>query len=118
MQVLLHTDNHTPGGHAMAEHVETVVKEAMHRFGDHVTRVEAHLSDAVSQSKGSPDDFLCTLEARLTGLNPVIVKEHASNAHQAIAGAVDKLKRAVSSAIEKHDTRRHGVQHPPEADLD
>jgi len=117
MQVLLHTDNHTQGGQGMAEHVETVVKEAMHRFGDHVTRVEAHLSDAVSQTKGSPDDFLCTMEARLTGLNPVIVKDHASNAHQAILGAVDKLKRAVATAIEKHDTRRHGAQNRPEADL-
>ncbi len=113
MQVLLHTDTHVDGRQGMAEHLETVVKEALHRFGDHVTRVEAHVTDAAHHNKPNPDDIHCTLEARLTGLEPVIVKEAAPNAHQAIQGAVVKLKRAVASTIEKHDTRRHPR---PEAD--
>lgn len=113
MQVLLQTDTHVDGRKGMAEHLETVVKEALHRFGDHVTRVEAHVTDAAHHSKPNPDDIQCTLEARLTGLEPVVVKEFAPNAHQAIAGAVAKLKRAVASSIEKHDTRRHPR---PEAD--
>ena len=114
MQVLLHTDNHVEGRQGMADHLETVVKDALHRFGDHVTRVEAHLSDAVSHSKSSPDDIHCTLEARLSNLPPVIVKDHVPTAHQAISGAVDKLKRAVTTAVEKHDTRRPGQGAQPE----
>lgn len=107
MQVLLNTDNHVERRQGLSEHLETVVKEALHRFGDHVTRVEAHLTDAVSHAKSSPDDIYCSLEARLVGLPPVVVKDHAANPHQAIQGAVDKLKRAVSTAIEKRDPRRH-----------
>jgi ribosome-associated translation inhibitor RaiA len=106
MQVLLNTDTHVDGRHQMAEHLETVVKEGLHRFGEHVTRVEAHLTDAVSHTKPTPDDIHCTLEARLVGFEPVVVKEHAATAHQAIQGAVSKLKRAVATVIEKHDTKR------------
>lgn len=106
MQVLLNTDNHVERRQGLAEHLETVVKEALHRFGDHVTRVEAHLTDAVSHAKSSPDDIHCSLEARLAGLPPIVVKDHAANSHQAIHGAVDKLKRAVATAIEKQDPRR------------
>jgi ribosome-associated translation inhibitor RaiA len=106
MQVLLNTDTHVDGRHGMAEFLEAEVKEALGRFGDHVTRVEAHVADAVSHAKAHPDDIQCTLEARLTGLEPVIVKDHAASAHQAIQGAVGKLKRAVGTAIEKHAPRR------------
>jgi ribosome-associated translation inhibitor RaiA len=123
MQVLLNTDPHTDGRHEMAEHLSQTVKEALHRFGDHITRVEAHLSDANSHAKTGPDEIHCTLEARLTGLEPVVVKDHAGNAHQAINGAVGKLKRAVTTALAKHDSLRKALplgvlaaQAPPEDD--
>ena len=102
MQVLLNTDPNIDGRHQMADHVETVVKDALSRFGEHVTRVEAHLSDANGVAKSTPDDIHCTLEARLAGLDPVVVKDHAVTAHQAIHGAVAKLKRAVATVLEKH----------------
>jgi len=114
MQVLLNTDPHTDGRHEMAEHLESVVKDALGRFGEHITRVEAHLSDATSHAKASPDDIHCTLEARLVGLPPVIVKDHSGTAHQAIQGAVTKLKRALDTALGKHDPRRAAA--PPPAD--
>lgn len=108
MQVLLNTDTHVDGRQGMSEHLTTVVKEALDRFGEQITRVEAHVTDAVSHAKTHPDDIHCTLEARLVGLEPVVVKDHAASAHQAIQGAVGKLKRAIATAIDKHDTRRQG----------
>ena len=105
MQILLHTDPNTDGSHLMADHLTLVVKDAMQRFGPRITRVEAHLSDVDGQSKSTGEDILCTLDARLVGLDAVIVKEHADNAHQAIEGAVRKLKRAVGAALAKHDPR-------------
>jgi ribosome-associated translation inhibitor RaiA len=106
MQVLLNTDPHVDGSPEMTAHLTGVVKDALGRFGEQITRVEAHLSDA------PPAEIHCTLEARLKGLEPVVVKDHAGNAHQAIQGAVNKLQRAVSTAIEKHRPRRHGVEEP------
>ena len=118
MQILLHSDPHIEGGHLMAEHLTTVVNDAMQRFGERVTRVEAHLSDVNSQARSSDDDIHCTLEARLIGLDAIVVKDHAGNAHQAIEGAVRKLKRAVGAEIAKHDPRgrRARTELPPGPD--
>jgi ribosome-associated translation inhibitor RaiA len=110
MQILLHTDTHTDGSHPMAEHLSTVVNHALGRFGDRVSRVEAHLSDADSEAKAGPDGIHCTLEARLPGLETIVVKDHADNAHQAIEGALRKLKRAVGAEIARHDPRGHAAQ--------
>jgi len=107
MQILLHSDPHADGSQLMANHLTTVVNDAMAHFAEHITRVEAHLSEVHSQAKSSPDGSHCTLEARLIGLEPVIVKDHAGSAHQAIDGALHKLKRAVESALAKHDPRQH-----------
>ena len=109
MQVLLNTDPHTDGRHEMAEHLEAVVQEALGRFGEQITRVEAHLSDANSHNKASPDEIHCTLEARLIGRDAVVVKDRAVTAHQASQGAVGKLKRALATALEKHDPRRNAA---------
>ena len=73
MQVLLNTDHHVDGRQEMADHLSTVVKDALHRFGDHITRVEAHLSDANSHVNATPDEIHCTLEARIAGQEPVVV---------------------------------------------
>lgn len=106
MQVLLNTDPNVDGRQQMSDHLELVVKDALDRFGGQITRVEAHLADANSQSKAGPDEIHCTLEARLTGRDPIVVKDHAGNAHQAISGAVGKLKRAIATVLDKHVPRR------------
>lgn len=105
MQILLNTDPHIDGRQAMSDHLESVVKEALGHYGERITRIEAHLTDANGATKSGPDDIHCTLEARPVGLEPVVVKERAGTAHQAIQGALRKLERALAGAFEKHDPR-------------
>ena len=107
MQVFLHADPNTDGGALMATHLSTEVKQALAHFGERITRVEAHLSDANSQAKSGVGAIHCTLEARLVGEDAVVVKHHADSAHQAIAGALHKLRRAVTAVVDKH------AQHHP-----
>ena len=107
MQILLNTDSHIDGREAMSGHLESVVKDALGHYGERITRVEAHLTDANGATKAGPDDIHCTLEAWPVGLEPVVVKDRAGSAHQAIQGALRKLERALASAFEKHDPR-HG----------
>jgi ribosome-associated translation inhibitor RaiA len=107
MQTFLHSDSNTDGGHLMADHLQKVVHDAMARFAERVTRVEAHLSDANSHAKSGDGDIHCTLEARLVGLDAIVVKDQANNAHQAIEGAVRKLQRAVATELAKHEPRGH-----------
>lgn len=106
MQVMLNTDHHTNGSPEMADHLTDVVKDAVAQFGERVTRVVAHIADENSLAKTAPGDIQCTLEARLVGLEPVVVKDRAGSVHQAIHGAAGKLKRAVSTALQKHAPRQ------------
>jgi ribosome-associated translation inhibitor RaiA len=113
MQILLHTDPNTDGSQAMAQHLEAEVKSALGRFGQRVTRVEAHLCDVDSATRSGPESIHCTLDARVAGLDPVVVKDAAANAHQAIDGALRKLKRAIGAGLAKQDSRRpHGPGDP------
>ncbi|APW46247.1 HPF/RaiA family ribosome-associated protein [Rhodoferax antarcticus] len=105
MQILLNTDTHIDGRQAMSDHLETVVKAALGHYGERITRVEAHVTDVNSANKAGPDDIQCTLEARPNGRDPIVVKDRAGSAHQAIQGAVNKLVRAIGSTFEKLDQR-------------
>lgn len=118
MQILLNTDPHIDGRQAMSDHLETVVKEALGHYGERLTRVEAHLTDANGATKSGPDDIHCTLEARPVGLEPVVVKDRAGTAHQAIQGALRKLERALAGTFEKHDPRHSPRSGKPTGTLD
>ncbi len=105
MQILLNTDPNIDGRQAMLDHLESVVTEALRHYGERITRVEAHVTDANGATKAGPDDIHCTLEARPAGREPVVVKDRADTAHQAIQGALRKLERALDRDFEKHDPR-------------
>jgi ribosome-associated translation inhibitor RaiA len=108
MRITLHADSHSDSRSSMDDHVHASLNDALERFGDRVTAVDAYLADANSSAKPGADSIHCTLQASLAHQESVVVKEKAVNAHTAIAGAVRKLKRAVGVAVAKHDPR-HGV---------
>ena len=45
MQIQVNTDHKIEGHEALAAQVRGVVKNALSRMSDHITRVEVHLSD-------------------------------------------------------------------------
>lgn len=107
MQININTDKTIQRSAGLDDHVEAAVKAAVERFGEHITRVEVHLSDENSQ-KSADGGNRCLLEARVTGYQPIAVSNHANNLHQAISGAADKLKRAIDSALGRlHDKNLH-----------
>jgi len=106
MQVILNTDPHIDGRQGMSDYLTALANETLGHYGERITRVEAHVSDANGAAKAGTNNIHCTLEARPVGLDPVVVKERAGTAHQAIHAAVRKLERALGSAFDKHDPRR------------
>lgn len=92
MQVQVNTDKHIHGGERLTLWVKTEVVAKLSRFGDHITRVEAHLTDESSHKSGGADKK-CVLEARPAGLHPLAVTHLAATLEQAIHGAADKLER-------------------------
>jgi ribosome-associated translation inhibitor RaiA len=107
MQININTDSTIERNTGLDEHVQSVVGSAIQRFQEHISRVEVHLSDNNSQ-KSVDGDNRCMIEARLNGYPPIAVSDHDATLHQAIAGAADKLKRAIDSALGRlQDGKRH-----------
>ena len=119
MQINIRTDSTIERHQGLDDHVHSVVNGAVARFGEQITRIEVHLSDK-NKEKSADGDNRCMLEARVTGYQPIAVSDHAETLHQAIAGAADKLKRAIDNALGRlHDKKLHApVPGVPEVDED
>ena len=98
MEVNVNTDNTIQRHSGLDERVRTLVEEAIGRFGDHVRRVDVHLSNE-NKEKHEDGSNYCMMEALVSGYAPVVVHAHAENLQQSITSAVGKLKRALDSAI-------------------
>lgn len=103
MQIHVNTDNHIEGGAGLTSHVESVIEDALARFGERVTRVEVQFTDENSSKKSGNTDKRCALEARLAGLQPLAVSHDAASVEQALNGALDKLEKTLDRTIEKRD---------------
>jgi len=112
MQVQINTDHSIAGREGLATHVNEVVKNALKRFRDRVTRVEVHLGDETGQKSGKIEKR-CVMEARLQGRPPVAVTHHAASLHQAIEGAAEKLAKLVESTIGRLRDQRSRAPEPP-----
>ena len=99
MQIQINTDSNIEGDTALAEKVEGVVRNSLDRFSDKITRVEVHLGDENSDAKSTGDDKRCRLEARLAGLQPIMVSHLAPTVDQAVDGAADKLEQMLDSTL-------------------
>lgn len=120
MQIQINTDHNIQGREALVERLTGVVENSLRRVADHITRVEVHLS-IESGGKGGQSDKRCTMEARLEGLQPVAVSDHAGTIDQAVNGASDKLLRAIDGVLGKlrdksHRAPTHPVAEPMESD--
>lgn len=99
MKVQINTDSNIEGHDELFQQVEAVVRGALDRFSEQITRVEVHLSDENSDKKIGTTDKRCLLEARLAGLLPIAVSHQAATLEQAVDGAAEKLKRSLDSTL-------------------
>lgn len=117
MKIQVNTDTHVDGHERVAAHVSATIKQALSHVSDHVTRVEAHLSDE-NGDKSGPQDQRCMLEARLEGRQPVAVTEHAATQEQAVSGAAHKLAKLLESMIGRQQAARKKGADMPVSDGD
>ena len=107
MQIQINTDDHVHGGEALAETVTSMLQKSLARFSGQVTRVEVHLRDENGGKHGAQDKR-CMLEARIEGLKPMAVTEHAASMKQAVTGATDKLVHLLDHTLGRlHEHRRN-----------
>jgi ribosome-associated translation inhibitor RaiA len=122
MQIQISTDQNIEGREALAAEVSGVVKLALSRFSNHITRVEVHLSDENSDKKGGHDAIRCMMEARLEGRQPIAVTHQAATLDQAVDGAAGKLTRLIEHTLgrlrEQQSHRTDPDPSPPEPELE
>nr|OAP91565.1 ribosomal subunit interface protein [Rhizobium leguminosarum] len=112
MQINVNTDRTIENHQGLDEHVETVLRAAIGRFEDYLTGIEVHLTNE-NREKHADGGNGCTLEARVRGYQPVVVREHADDLRQSIKNASAKLARALDSTLgRRQDKDRQGHAAP------
>jgi ribosomal subunit interface protein len=107
MHVQLTTDNHIEGSAKLTSYVQSLVTDSLQRFNGRLTRVEVHLSDENSGKKSGSNDKRCSMEARVTGRQPVAVNATAPNIDQALDSAVNKLEKALATTFGRLEDSRN-----------
>lgn len=100
MKIQFNTDNNIEGTEMLETFVSKKIKSGLKHFIDNVSRIEVHLSDQ-NADKGGADDIQCKIEARVEGIQPVIVVSRSGSKEKALTDAVDKLKAALGTIMGK-----------------
>lgn len=101
MQVQVHADDSIQGGESLAQWAQEEINTKLARLKEYVVRVEVFLTgvDAL-KSTGGPGKR-CVLETRATGRPPIAVNAEAEKVKDAFSAAIEKLKRAVETDLDK-----------------
>jgi ribosome-associated translation inhibitor RaiA len=98
MQIQFNTDKNVKLNEEQIASSTSLISEELSRFSSQITRLEIHLSDEDGNKDGL-NDKRCMVEARLAGMKPIAVTEHANTHEQAIFGAIDKMKNSLENII-------------------
>ncbi len=100
MIIQINTDNHITVHEAFEAELNALINDKLSRFSKQLTRVEVHLSDENGDKEGSQDKR-CLMEARMEGMEPIVVIEKQDTIMQAIRAALDTMRTTLTSAKEK-----------------
>lgn len=103
MTVQINTDNNVEGHARLKAYIAQELETALARFDDKVTRLEVHFGDE-NGDKSGVNDKRCLIEARPVNMQPVAVTHHADTTEKAFHGALDKIKKLLSTSFEKQKT--------------
>jgi hypothetical protein len=103
--VQINTSNHIERIEGLDQELEGLVRDALDRFEEQLTRVEIHLGDENSEAKGGVMDIRCTVEARLAGRAPIAVSHYGATVEQATEGALKKMRSSLDTVIGKLERR-------------
>lgn len=100
MKIQLNTDKNIPGSEKFEMFVNEQINRSLKRFASKITRIEVHLSDQNAHKSGS-DDIQCKIEARIKGIQPLIVTDKNITKEKALDAAIDKMKASLDTVIGK-----------------
>ena len=106
MQVIINSDNQVDVDKDFVSHWQGEITYSLQRFSDWITRVEVHLTDENSKSKGGDDDIRCLLEARPADRKPVSVEVRGQSAEHALTDGISTLNRRLGTLLDKSRTQK------------
>ena len=98
MEILINTDNNIEGTAEMIAYFKTSISEDFERFSDHLTRIEVKISDE-NGDKSVGKDKKCVLEARIKGMQPLVVTSHEATVEKAVKEATHKMKTSLDTVM-------------------
>lgn len=109
MKIQINTDKNITRTDELTDHIESTIEDALDRFTDRITRVEVRLTDQNSSKKDGDDDMRCVMEARLSGLQPIVVSHQTATIELAVDGAAEKLETAIERTLGRLDDTKGGM---------
>lgn len=98
MHVQIRTDNHISNTERLSEWVAAEIESALaDRFSGRLHRVEVYLRDE-NAHKGGPATR-CSIEAHLSGHQPIAVHGDGADLDEALMAGVRKLTRAIEHTL-------------------
>lgn len=98
MIIQFNADHNITGSEKLKAPLEAMLSEELSRFSSKITRLEVHLSDEDGNKDGQ-NDKRCMIEARLEGMKPIAVTNHANTHEEAVEGAINKLKTSLDTIL-------------------
>jgi hypothetical protein len=105
MHIHVNTDRSIEGSDALALTVQSTIDAALDRYGDRLTRIEAHLSDEDGTKGAKCGGMRCLLEAHPSGLQPVVVTGSGDSVERACHDATQKMQSLLDSTFGRIDSR-------------
>ena len=100
MKIQLNTDKNIHGTEKLESLVSEKINHSLKQFAENITRIEVHLSDQNAHKTGT-DDIQCKIEARIEGLQPVVVISKNSSKEKALSTGINKMKAALTTIMGK-----------------
>ena len=88
---------------ALEQHLRNELERLDRRFGERITRIEAHFAD-VNGPKGGVNKQ-CKLEARPRGLDPLAAEHMSDDIYDAVAGAAQRLEKVLDKRFGQLENR-------------
>ncbi len=105
MDIQINTDGSVEGSESLSAGVEAEVRSALDRYADRLTRIEVHLGEEDGNRDSDGTDKRCLLEARPSGMEPVVVTAVAGTIEQTCHDAARKMQRLLNSTFGRIDER-------------
>jgi hypothetical protein len=108
VKIQVNSDNTIVVDAGLTRFVEDEGSRALRRFAGRLTRAEFHLSDV--SNKIGHHDKLCLLEVRPMGARPRTASARATDVQAAVAGALGKMRRSLTTFFGRQGRPATAVQ--------